>query len=292
MRACAKIILFGEHAVVYGYPGIAVPVTELFTDIEIEKSQEFSYTTTWILDDKQKTKLEKLFHFLFNKLDLSIPVKITIKSNIPIASGFGSSASLSVALIRTFSHEFGLNLDREEINKLAFECEKIFHGVPSGIDNTVIVYEQPIFYKDKKIEFLKLEKPFQLIIANSGIKTSTKETVDFVRREYKKNKEKYTMLFTEIGKIAEKAKEHLKQGNFDRLGELMSQNHLLLKEIGVSCEKLEDMVKEALLNGAAYGSKLAGSGKGGNMIALARDKESLVEQLSKISDEIIISEIK
>lgn len=255
--AIGKIILFGEHAVVYGFPGIAIPVKDVHIKVNMEHADSFSYITDRDLYKQEKSRLDELLDFIF--LNLNIPkkdIRVFIESTIPIAAGLGSSAALSVALIRAVSKYFKLALDDERINKLAFECEKFFHGTPSGIDNTVITYEKPVYFQRGDIEFINLNKPIKLVIANTGIKADTKQVVSEVRERYMVNKEKYSKIFDEIGKITVSARASLEEGDLKKIGDLMSKNHMLLKELEVSSSQLDKLVKIAITAGA-YGAKIS-----------------------------------
>jgi mevalonate kinase len=291
-KACGKIILGGEHAVVYEKPGIALPVLEKSTIVSVSISNKFICTTDKKLNPDSKKKLDELFEFLFEKLKLKSPIlRINIESSIPIGSGMGSSASLSIALIKVLSTHYKIKLSPEEINKVAFECEKIFHGSPSGIDNTVLSFEKPIFYEKGNFEFIRLKKPIQLIIANTGKSKNTKEIVISVRERFENNLE-YSKIFDEIETIVRQEKVALEIGDIIKLGKLMTKNHSLLQKIKVSNSTLDKFVDIALCSGA-YGAKLAGAGLGGNIIALVdeKTKEKVFEELNKLTCEIILTVI-
>jgi len=277
-RAYAKTILFGEHAVVYGEPGIAIPIKSMHTDIELTDSKNIEYETNWELDSSSKKKLEELFSFLGIN-DKSIK----IKSNIPISSGLGSSASLSVSLIRKVHPLW----TKDRVNELAYKCEEIFHGTPSGIDNSVITYEKPVYYENGIIEIIQV-KPFKILLIDSGVRSSTKDVVLQVRKSYESNVEKYQKILSQIGYISKKAREELSYGNIKMIGFLMIRNHELLRELGVSCDELDDIVKLSLEAGA-YGAKMVGGGKGGYAIALVDETnhKKVEDKLRKFSDNII-----
>jgi len=288
-NACAKIILFGEHAVVFGKPGIAIPVLDLKTNVEINSSDEFSYDTSFQLNFDQRKKVDELFELLFEKLNIELNINVKINSNIPIASGLGSSAALTIAIIRGLNNHFNLDLLVDNINELAYECEKIFHGTPSGIDNSVICYEKPVYFqKGKEIEFIEPGCNMQFVIIDSEERSSTKDVVMDVKKNYDINPS-YKIIINEIEKLVINAKKQFIQGKLDILGDLMDRNHMFLKELNVSNDKLNDLVRKSRINGYSYGSKLAGAGRGGNIISLAKDSIKLKEQMDEFSNSVIIT---
>ena len=174
---------------------------------------------------------------------------LSIRSSIPIASGLGSGAALSAAVIR--------------------EIEKIYHGTPSGIDNTVIAYEQPIrFIKGKGFEPLQADiKRLPLLIVDSGIRSRTVDVVSDVRANFERNE----AAIHEIGNLVRTAETVLQAGDPEEIGSLMNENQRLLKAMDVSCPQLDELITLAAENGA-YGAKLTGAGRGGNFIIMARDR--------------------
>ncbi len=277
--APAKTILFGEHAVVYGEPAIAIPLLNIRTYAKIHPSdKEFRLisentgmnTTYNELDPASGIK--KLLDLLMDELSISNlpPVNLQISSDIPIASGLGSGAALSVAVIREFSQYFQKHLSNERINEIAFEIEKIYHGFPSGIDNTTITYETPIIFS-KSDGFTRLTADISklpLLIIDSGIHSETVNVVSDVKKNYDNNK----TYIKEIGSLVKTAKEALGNGNLKEIGKLMNENQRLLSQINVSCKELDHYIGIARQNGA-LGSKLTGAGRGGNFIVLAGDPE-------------------
>ena len=143
-------------------------------------------------------------------------------------------------------------MTNEQVNALAYEIEKIHHGTPSGIDNTVITYNKPVFFiKGQPIETFKVGKPFTIIIGNTGISALTKEAVGDVRVLWAADKARWEKKFDEVGEIAKQAKERIENGEWELIGDLMNQNHALLQEMTVSSPELDRLV-----NGARKGRRV------------------------------------
>jgi mevalonate kinase len=159
----------------------------------------------------------------------------------------------------------------EETNRHVYLTERHFHGTPSGIDNTVIVHEKPIFFvKDRGFELFTPKMPVHFVIANSGAKAATRETVAAVRRRYEADPQSTQAMFDRIRAIGEAARTAIVAGRTDELGPLLTENHDLLRSLDVSSPALDKLVAAALQAGA-LGAKLSGAGRGGNMLALVTD---------------------
>lgn len=282
--APGKIILFGEHAVVYGRPALAVPVAQVHADVEIRVSD-----STGILIRAPGIHLHAdlnslssdhpiasvVHNFLFISRVSPFPnLNISITSTIPVASGLGSGAAVTVALVRALSAHLDYPMTDEEVNAFAYDIEKLHHGTPSGIDNTVITYAKPVFFiKTQPIEVFNVLEPFTIVIGDTGIPAPTKESVADVRKLWEADQARWESVFDEVGEIAKQAKERIETGDWRLLGELMNQNHALLQEMTVSSPELDTLV-EAARKAGAVGAKLSGGGRGGNMIALAQPEKA------------------
>lgn len=282
--APGKIILFGEHAVVYNRPALAVPVTQVHVDVEVLDSPRAG---VWINapDIGLHAELNSLpadhpigsvIRKLFSTFGIPSPFKrgqgegldISIASTIPVAAGLGSGAAVSVALIRALALYAAHPLTNGQVNELAFEIEKLYHGTPSGIDNTVITYAKPVYFiKGQPIETFKVGKSFTIVIGDTGIPAPTKESVGDLRRLWLRDATAFEEYFNEIAQITLIARRSIESGKPESLGELMDQNHVLLQSMTISSPALDKLVKAARKAGA-LGAKLSGSGRGGNMIAL------------------------
>ena len=299
--APAKTILFGEHAVVYGEPGIAIPLWDIKTTAsfrplqDLNRKQEFHISSPLIgleadfSEISSDLPLKKLIYLLIDLLHLTeLPAKtLQIETTIPIASGLGSGAACSVAVIRAFFDEYQCDFNDAEVSAIAFEIEKYYHGSPSGLDNTTISFGKPVYFqKEMGFEILQLGTKLNLIVADTGIQSVTSVVVQDVKTNYLKN-HRY---LKEIGQIAKKARPAIEKGNISEIGLLMNENHELLKKIDVSCYELDLAVETARKNGA-LGAKLTGAGRGGNFIALAEnpsDMARIKESLKQIGAKIIL----
>jgi mevalonate kinase len=285
--APGKVILFGEHAVVYHRPAIAVPVQQVAAKAVVTANprgaagqvriQAPGIGLESLLDELPADQpLAAAIHNTTKALGVGrIPAcTIKITSTIPVAAGLGSGAAVSVAILRALSAYLGHPLSDEQVCRLAYEVEKIHHGTPSGIDNTVVTYARPVYYvKDRPIEQLHARQPFTIVIGDTGIQSPTAAAVGDVRKAWQKHKDSYEAYFDSTGAIADAARSAIESGMIEVLGPLMDANHGLLRKMGVSCPELERLV-EAARAGGASGAKLSGGGRGGNMIALVNAKRA------------------
>jgi mevalonate kinase len=194
--------------------------------------------------------------------------RIELRSDIPIASGLGSGAALSTALVRAIFAQLGRPAPPEVVSELVYESERFYHGAPSGIDNTVVAYGQPIwFVKGQPPQPFASVAPMLLVIADTGIRSPTVLTVSKVREAWQQDRPRYEAIFDAIGELVYAVRSALERGDAPALGTLFNENQALLKSIGVSCDAIEVLVNAARAAGA-LGAKLSGAGGGGNIIAL------------------------
>jgi mevalonate kinase len=280
--APGKVILFGEHAVVYNRPAIAVPVLQVqakamvMADLRAPSGQISIQSPQIDLDTTldavpQDHPIAQAFSLIIDALKIQrMPaLQLRIVSSIPVAAGLGSGAAVSIAIIRAVSTFLGHPMNDEQVSALAYEVEKLHHGTPSGIDNTVITYQKPVYFiRDSRIEVFRVSEPFTIVIGDTGIKSPTALAVSEVRRSWQAASDQYEMLFDEIGQLVQEARQEIEKGNPSAIGSLMNENHRLLSKMGVSSPELERLV-EAARSAGALGAKLSGGGRGGNMIALA-----------------------
>jgi mevalonate kinase len=285
--APAKIILLGEHAVVYGKPSLAVPLSALRAYAEVILLPQNSGLKITALDlnnqefivDSSSSNLDQPLVtaalLLLNDLGCTAPdANIILHSDIPVASGMGSGAAVTTALFRALIDLLGKSLSDERLNELVYEVEKSYHGTPSGVDNTVIVFEKPIYFvRGKLIERLTISKPLMLLVADTGIGASTKLAVADVRTLYNTNQPSITRVLDAIEELVIVGRRAVESGDTVALGNIMNENHKLLQELTVSSPQLDQLVIAAQ-NAGALGAKLSGGGRGGNMIALVSEENA------------------
>lgn len=281
--APGKVILVGEHAVVYGRPAIAVPVAQVRARAVVEDAPSGQGLTIRAVDLHLSHRLGKPITDTHPAYPLDMTVRhtlqhfgvrgvpdltLTISSTVPVARGLGSGAAVATAIVRSLAQHLGHSLAPSELSDLVFQTEIIHHGTPSGVDNTVIAFEQPVYFvKGQPMQTLQVKRPFWLVIGDTGVASLTRTAVAKVRRAWQTQPESYEKLFDSIGGIAEQAAQAIATGEISRLGELMNRNQLLLEALGVSSPELENLV-QAARKGGAMGAKLCGGGCGGNMLAL------------------------
>ncbi len=290
--APAKVILFGEHFVVYGQPAIAMAVERRAYVKARSREDESIYVSSTDLgisgffsnDEfelerggfEDRWRLEPIRAAVKGALDLvgrKVGVDVEVRSSIPMASGLGSSAAVAVATAKAVSELLGAHLTKEEAFRIAYEAERLVHGSPSGIDPAAASYGGVLLYRGGEITPLAVRADFILVVGYTGVKRSTGELVAKVRRD----KERYPLVVNPIirmsGELVVNALNALEKGDLRALGELMDLNHALLSAIGVSHEALDRLIRAAREAGA-LGAKLTGAGGGGCMIALARLDEA------------------
>ena len=290
--APGKLILFGEHFVVNGLPAIAAAV-EGRTVAEVRRADRYS-----LVDDRPETpgyKKEKRdqqadsIGLMFRAMRLDeTKVGISLGGDLVAASGVGASGASCAAIAAAANAEFRLGLDREMVNEIAYEGEKGYHGTPSGIDNSCSTYGGFILFRkgasggESKITPMGSKAKLTIVVGNTGITSNTTKVVEDVKRLREGDPMKFRRISDEYLRIAEDAEKAMSGNDLPEIGRLMNVNHALLREIGVSCSEIEEMVGAAL-NAGALGAKLTGTGRGGLMIALVTDgtKDRVASAIAK-----------
>lgn len=277
-----KIILLGEHAVVYNYPSIAIPFPKTSIKTIVKKANNHQ-TISCDFYSGLLEEMPELLDSLKEAIRLSLhtlhqekyPLSIEINSSIPAERGMGSSAAVAVATIRAIYDYFNTTLSQKELLELVNTSEKIAHGNPSGLDALMTSTSTPYYFiKGEKEIPLNMMLDAYLVVADTGETGQTKEAVESISQKLQqKNSLYYQFLIHSLGEIPTKGRIALETNNAKQLGSYMTQAHNILKELGVSSNSLDTLVDTAL-SYHALGAKLTGGGRGGCMIALATDKKS------------------
>jgi len=279
-QASGKIILMGEHSVVYGEPAIAFPFQETYISTIVEPD------TTMIVDchyfsgnlSEVPAQLKSVKEVIVQTLTAlhheTATLKITITSTIPAERGMGSSAAVAVSIVRALFDYFDIPCTSEDLLPLVNGAEKIAHGNPSGIDAAATTGNEPLYFiKGHPLESfpMNVSNAF-LIVADTGIKGQTRAAVSDVAHLFEQNKQEISQHITELGYLTKCAKQAILADDVHTLGKVMNQAHVQLQALTVSNDQLDQLVTTARENGA-LGAKLTGGGRGGCMIALADSKE-------------------
>jgi len=285
-----KIILLGEHAVVYGRHAIAAPIP-LAIQAHVERSRNgvdliiprWGVEQRFHKNAEKQHSFEKSLAMIFERLGLhNESMRIEIFPNVPRAMGLGGSAAIAVATIRALDRCFELGLDDENVNELAFECEKIAHGTPSGIDNTLSVYGQTMLFRAGEQplrRIIELPESAELVVGISGIESLTAATVARVRKAREQHPALYEEIFDQIDSLVLQGVDALVEHRLETLGELMNVCQGLLNAMQVSSWELEEMIQIARRHGA-LGAKLTGGGGGGSIIALCPPEPGAAERIA------------
>ena len=285
--APGKIILFGEHAVVYGEPAIAVAVDKRTTCKVVQTDEETTVNGYPIDREYHSYILEAL-----KCVDIDSPLKIITESDVPSGAGMGSSAAVTVATLASL-HDIEGKVDEETIAREAFKVEWAVQGSASPIDTSTSTHGNAVMLsKEMGEDFLwNISKEgnewnihhsdipdMQMVIGDTGIHAKTGPLVDKVRRFYMNNNFAKEIV-EEIGKIVMEGSKALSDGDLEKVGELMDRDHELLTILGVSHPKLERLVRGA--RKYSYGAKLTGAGGGGSMVAVTDDPEKVANIIKR-----------
>lgn len=294
--APAKVILFGEHFVVYGTPALlaalnrrttararAIEQETIAIRSDIGVSADFAHGGVRIRQggEAAKTVLEAIHNAVQRGLGAGCKgIQLDLKSSIPAGVGLGSSAAACVAAVAAVDSLYGRH-GRRWICKSAVESERIIHGNSSGADCYVSTYGGILRYSKGRYSRVETPKKLPLVVSSTGIAHSTAALVKGVRRFREADPGRFSEFAAEARTICDSATKHLRAGNVKQLGPLMLRNHELLREIGVSHEKSEELVELALQAGA-LGAKITGAGGGGAVISLAASRADASEIARKV----------
>lgn len=289
-RSFGKVILLGEHAVVYGRPAIAVPIADaVVAEVMDSDSLPEIHVPAWDIDGQLEHANSiwwSAISGVFNELGVGDKhFMVHVQPNIPAAMGLGGSAAIAVAVVRGVDQHFGLGLSDDDVNAMAFRCEKAAHGTPSGIDNTIATFGRPLMYRSGEnptIEPVHFDIPMKLVIGISGQPSLTVDMVAGVRERWRRNHGLYEQLFDNFEMVANTGLAAIVEGDYRTLGDMMTVNHGLLNAISVSSPELDRMVQLAR-NAGSLGAKLTGAGGGGSVVCLCEDDEQSINVANSLT---------
>lgn len=279
-----KTILIGDQFVLEEVPAIVSAISyETVTTVERTTGEGWTLEDNRIevpgYKEKKKEQQARSIDRILEVMHIDVknhPIKITIGGTLLAGSGVGASAASCVSLARALNEEFGLGCSIEEINRVAWQGEFPYHGIASGVDNTASTYGGLLLFQliksEQHFEKIKTPKPFEVVLANSGITANTALLDEFSERQKKENPELFASRMKTITSQALEMRKALEAGDLKSVGNIMSTNHKLLAEMEYSHEILDKMCKSALERGA-WGAKVTGGGRGGYMVSLTPGKE-------------------
>lgn len=270
----AKIILMGEHSVVYGEPAIALPLPSVATVVTLTRGGVGKRLTSRYFQGPieelpaSMTGVLKLLNALTDRFSPDDNWELTIESDLPAERGMGSSAATAIAIIRAFFAAYHEELSHAQLLEWANIEEEVTHRSPSGLDAATVSSSTPLWYvKGQTGQAIDMELSATLVIADTGIKGATKEAIAAVKEQLTTNPAQTKARFAHMGHLVEETKVALATDDITRLGTAMDECQQDLVALGVSSPALDHLVAVAKQNGAR-GAKLTGGGRGGCMIAL------------------------
>ena len=289
-----KVVILGEHSVVYGRHAIAAPLAMVIKALVEDCDQGIHLMIPrWGIEYElarnpaERRSFERPAGVMLDELGLGgRSMRIEVFPEVPRSMGLGGSAAMAVAIVRALDKHFSLGLSDEEVNRLAFESEKVAHGNPSGLDNTLACYAKPLVYRSGEpplVEPLNIREPIPAVIGMTGFEGLTAKTVGRVRDAWKKDQQLYERIFDQIDALVLRGVQAIQDGDVKLLGELMNICHGMLNALQVSTPELEQLVDIARENGA-LGAKLTGGGGGGSIISVCEpdQQQAIVDAIRAV----------
>jgi mevalonate kinase len=312
VKAPGKVILYGEHAVVYGEPALAMAVNKYVyvtakvrddgkiginamdlklagLSVTILENGDIVARTDYGAVISALSYVKRALEIAMEYVDKRVGVDLLIRSEMPVGAGLGTSAAVAVATILAYVKALGYDIDKRELARLAWQVEKDVQGAASPTDTTMATFGGLIYIKPEGnsviMEPVKPGTEIPLVIGYIPRVSTTKELVAMVRRKLESMRDVIEPIIKTIGVITRRGREALEKGDLELMGTLMNINHGLLDSLGVSTRQLNEMVYAARSAGA-LGSKLTGAGGGGCMIALS-DKVDVERAIELIGGSVL-----
>jgi mevalonate kinase len=293
-----KVILLGEHGVVYGRPALACGIERGVRAEATSADESRLVVPTWNVgihpSPDAEDALPRAFDALLDVYPERPSLEVTAEVELPAGAGLGCSAAMGVAILAAMDDALGVAREPEERAEVSLAWERVFHGNPSGVDSAMAAAGGvAVFQRGEALRRVHPRHPLILAIANSGEASSTKSMVDSVRRQHERNPKRIGETFDGIAALVRNGELAVAAGDTHALGQLMDLNHGLLSSLLLSTMKLEALC-EAARGAGAEGAKLTGAGGGGCMVALCKDRQSaegIRAALAEIADEAFIAEV-
>ena len=290
-----KVILLGEHAVVHGYPAIAAGIERGVTATARPGTEDELYIAPWELtvtpNDERQELLGRAFSVALGAYPERPPFQVEMQVDLPAGAGVGCSAAMGVALFDSIDESLGVRRSRADLGALALQWEKVFHGDPSGIDNTMSALGGVALYrKGSTIRAIRGKAPLRLIVGYSGEPSSTKAMVSSVARQVESDPGRMRKDFEAIEVLVRNATLAIESDDTVALGQLLDLNHAILSSWMLCTTKLDEMCQTARREGA-LGAKVTGAGGGGCMIALVKGDGEAERVRLALGSEAFVAEV-
>jgi mevalonate kinase len=282
-----KVILLGEHGVVYGFPALAGPLP-LGVEAEGRAARSSSLALPSGLRGAGRALLTRAFARAVEAAGRP-NIRVTLRSDLPTSMGLGSSAAVSVACAQVLlqAREGGAAPGPARVAKVAWEMEQVFHGTPSGVDHTCAALGTLIHFRRRPdqargtVKVVQAPVPVKVVVLLVGERPATKQTVAALRERQALWPERYARVFREIGALADEGRRAVEAGDLAQLGDLMNMNQGLLAALGLSSAGIDEAVHRLRAAGA-LGAKLTGAGgDGGAVVGLFPEPGPIVARLRR-----------